>query len=222
MKKIDFILLSTLLLITFSAENSSAQFIVQLAPANGANGISGPTSGSYIMTWSSMPNAVSYQWINSNNHLCFYGCAGDTRTGITNDTNVIVYNIPVNEWRYWIVRAFLSNGDTTSSTGIFSFLPKGDGTNVSLFSIAPNPAKEYITVSVDWFSNPKLNKITYTVIDLYGKPIVANKEFTLTKAAFIRNEKHTLELPPLSPGIYFVIITLDINYQQFIENVIIY
>ncbi len=224
MKKNVYILLFVFFSLTFSAGKSFAQSVfppTQLAPANGTNGIRASASGSYIMIWSSLPNAVAYQWVNSNNHLCFLGCPGDTRTETTADTNTIVYNIPVNEWRYWIVRAFLSNGDTTASTPIFSFLPKKDGTETPLFSIVPNPAKEYITVSVDWFSNPQLNKIIYTVIDLYGKTLVANKEYVLAKDPFIRNEKHTLELPPLSPGIYSVIITLDYNNRQFIEKVVV-
>ncbi len=215
----------TIILLLILAGNNIAnaqQAPMQLAPANGATGINGPVSGSYIMTWSSVPNAISYQWVNSNNHLCFYGCAGDTRTGITNDTSVIIYYISDNEWRYWIVRAFLSNGDTTDAYLIFSFLPKKDSTEAPLFSISPNPAKDFITISLDWYSNSTLNKLSYTVIDFNGRTIAINKEITLVKNQFIRNEKHTLELSPLSPGIYFVIITLDTNFLQYIEKAIIY
>lgn len=212
-----------ILLVVLALNNISyAQLIpVQISPANGAKGNNGPVSGSYIMTWSSVPNAISYEWVNSNNPSCYFGCAGDTRTGQTNDTNAIVYYIPDNEWRFWIVRAFLSNGDTSGTNFIFSFLPQKDSMEAPVISITPNPAREFITISMDWYSNSTTNKLSYRVINMNGGIIAKNKEITLVKNQFIRNEKHKLDLPPLSPGIYFVIVTLDSNFLQYIEKVII-
>ncbi len=213
----------TILLVFLAVNNiTHAQLIpIQISPANGAKGNNGPVSGSYIMTWSSVPNAISYEWVNSNNPSCYFGCAGDTRSGITFDTSAIVYYIPDNEWRFWIVRAFLSNGDTTDTNLIFSFLPQKDSLEAPVISITPNPAREFVTISIDWYNNSTTNKLLYTVINMHGSIIANNKEITLVKNQFIRNEKHKLELPPLSPGIYFVIVTLDTNFIQYTEKVII-
>ena len=99
------ILHSLVFAVTLNAQNGNPP--MQLQPADGSLGLPGIVSGSWIMSWSSVPGVAYYQWVNSNNHLCFYGCAGDTRTENTSDTNGVVYYIPNQEYVIGLSAQFL-------------------------------------------------------------------------------------------------------------------
>ena len=213
---------SLITLLSFKTNAQNLNPPVQLQPPDGGLGLASPVSGAWIMTWSSVPDAAYYQWVNSNNHLCFYGCAGDTRTENTPDTNGVVYYIPNQEWRYWIVRAILTNGDTTGSSPIHSFRAMKSGAEeIPLFTLSPNPTHQFISLSAEWYINPKVNKLNISIYKIDGTVIIENRSLRLNKNIYIRKEQHQLDTPALNPGIYLVKITEDYTYQEYILKAVI-
>lgn len=214
------ILHSLVFAVTLNAQNGNPP--MQLQPADGSLGLPGIVSGSWIMSWSSVPGVAYYQWVNSNNHLCFYGCAGDTRSENTTDTNGVVYYIPNQEWRYWIVRAILTNGDTTSSSPIHSFrATKANVEDIPLFTISSNPSHQYISLSVEWYINPKVSKLNVNIYTIDGIIIEENISLLLNKNLFIRKEIHQLPTIALSKGIYIVRIADDATFQEYVLKAVV-
>ena len=66
-----------------------------LAPPNGGDGIPGPFDKSFSIHWAPYPNAQAYEYVMSDNPLCFAGCPGDTRQRVLADTFATEYNLQV-------------------------------------------------------------------------------------------------------------------------------
>jgi len=79
----------------------------------GGNGYNGSTPRSFIIQWDSVANTLYYEYVVSDNSLCFAGCTGDTRHDLVANNYGVESNLTLNKWYYWIVRAILKNGDTT-------------------------------------------------------------------------------------------------------------
>lgn len=192
----------------------------QLSPANGSNGVSGAVSNSFIIKWDTVSNAAYYQYVISNNHLCFNGCAGDTREGTTTNTSAILYNFPPNTWYYWIVRAVLTTGDTTASSGIWSFKTENSGEESSYISINQDPGSDKITVGIEWVVDPSVRELNYDIINEKGQQILMEQNIKLTKDPAIRQEWFPISSVAFQSGTYYFIFRTDFK-KEIIKKVII-
>jgi len=184
---------------------------VHLEPANGANGIPGPVTASFIMKWASFDSVLYYEYIVSDNPLCFEGCPGDTRQNTTPDTVATEYNFQEGKIYYWITRMYYLNGDTSSwSTIPSSFLAKTpDESNPDeIVNILPNPcAKENITFKIDWYINPKAREMNISIYSVFGFKI---SEYNIEKKN-TRYQEYKLNVASFSKGSYVAIFILDDN-----------
>lgn len=194
---------------------------MQLEPSNGSNGIAGSYSNSYLIKWDSVPNATYYEFVASDNHLCFNGCPGDTRTGKPGNTSAIIYNLPSNKWYYWIVRAYLNNGDTTNSSGIWSFRTVTSGNENPYITVSIDPLTDKINIGVEWVVEPDVQKIAYSVYTELGQEVIAEGKITLIRNEFIRQEWFPISSVALNPGTYLFKFTKDKNNQQIIIKVVV-
>ncbi len=195
-----------------------------LEPDNGANGISGPVTNSFIITWASVDSAASYEYIVSDNPLCFVGCPGDTRQQNVPDTTATEYNLQEGKMYYWITRVHLLNGDTSYWTGVpSSFLAKWtEKEKDEIIKVAPNPCiNKEVVINIDWAINPKAEEISIELFSVFGikvKEAVVQKEST-------RFQEVKIYLPAIKKGIYIAQFVIDDNpnnpNNRIVEKVII-
>ncbi len=184
---------------------------IHLEPVNGENGIPGPISGSFIIKWASVDSAIYYEYIVSDNPLCFEGCPGDTRQKTTPDTTATEYNLQEGKMYYWITRVYYLNGDTSYWSAIpSSFLAKTppEANPDEIVNILPNPcAKENITFKIDWYVNPKAREINISIYSVFGFKI---SEYNIEKEN-TRYQEHKLNVTSFTKGAYVALIILDDN-----------
>ena len=183
---------------------------IHLAPENGANGISGPITNSFIIKWASVDSAASYEYIMSDNPLCFDGCPGDTRKQNVPDTTATEYNLQEGKMYYWITRIHFLNGDTGYWSGVpSSFLAKWtEEEKDEIIKVAPNPCiNKEVILKIDWAINPKAKEISIELFSVYGikvKEAVVQKEST-------RFQEVKLHLQSIKKGIYIARFVIDDN-----------
>lgn len=197
-----------IVIFVFLCANSYAQ--QHLVPSNGENGKPGPITSSFVIKWASVDSAVQYEYIVSDNPLCFNGCPGDTRQKETSDTTATEYNLQEEKWYYWITRVYYLNGDTSYWSGISSFLaktppqPEPD----EIIKISPNPCpNNEVVLKIDWATNPNANEITASIYSLAG---IKLKEETIEKAGG-RYQDYLVSFPSLNKGTYIVVFVVDDN-----------
>lgn len=183
---------------------------VHLEPKNGANGISGFITNSFIIKWAAVDSAASYEYIMSDNPLCFEGCPGDTRQNFTLDTTATEYNLQEGKFYYWITRIYFLNGDTSFWSAVpSSFLARWvEKEKDEIIKVAPNPCinKEMI-LKIDWAINPRAKEISIELFSVFGikvKEAVVQKEST-------RFQEVKFNLSSLKNGIYIALIVIDDN-----------
>lgn len=184
--------------LTFS---SSAQ--IQIAPKNGDLGEPGSLEKSFLITWSSEPNAVKYEYLITDNPQCTEGCAGDTRQEVVNDTFKQLTSPPLQEntWYFWIVRVYINDSIADAWSTIFSFYTELPTPGTQILTLAGNPGRGNMNVTIDWTVNINLLAIETRIYNLNGT--LALPPFTFEKSS--SNLRYdTLELPTaqLSRGIY--------------------
>lgn len=103
---------------------SSVHAQTHLEPENGGDGLPGIVTGSFTIKWATVDSFSIYEYIMSDNPLCFTGCPGDTRQKKTISNSVTEFNLQEDVWYYWITRVYYLDGDTSYWSGISSFLAK--------------------------------------------------------------------------------------------------
>jgi len=192
---------------------------LQISPTNGSNGVSGTASNSFIIQWDTVPNAAYYEWVISNSHLCFKGCAGDTRDGTTVNTSAVSFNFPPNSWYYWIVRAILTTGDTTGSSPIFSFRTVSSENENPYITLSVDAASDKINIGVEWVIEPQVKELTYDLYTEAGQKIISAEKIKLKQDQAIRQEWYPITSISLQPGNYVFVFTRDINNQQITKKI---
>lgn len=185
----------------------------QLSPPNGSAGNSGAVSNSFIIRWDTVPNAAFYQYVISDNHLCFKGCAGDTREGTIGNTSAISYNFPPNRWYYWIVRAILTTGDTTASSGIWSFRTESSDKEAPYITVSLDAPSDKVSIGIEWTIQPDVKKLTYEVLNEAGQKIITNEIIILKQDLAIRQEWFPISVASLQAGTYYFIFTTEFKKQ---------
>ena len=81
--------IALLLGIGLCAQTAQAQ--QHVSPRNGAKGVPGPFIHSFVIEWEAVPGAIGYEYVLSDNPLCFAGCPGDTRQERVTNTFAVEY-----------------------------------------------------------------------------------------------------------------------------------
>ena len=186
---------------------------IHLYPKEGEKGISGPVPRSFVVGWQHFEGAVNYQYVVSDNPLCFSGCAGDTREGFVADSFVVEFNLEPNRWYYWITRIHFANGDSSAWTLISSFFTEGPEDQARILAVAPNPvAGDQIKLRVDWGLNPDAQKIQLKLFNQQGHLV---RDELIAKESFVlRFEEVQLPIDDLPSGIYHLRVLVDDNLNN--------
>lgn len=178
-------------------------------PENGGNGISWRYNKSFVITWEAVENAVAYEYVISDNPLCFRGCSGDTRYAMVKDTVAISFEMQDNKWYYWTTRV-ITETDTSYWSEISSFLTSVPENGPQLFTVFPNPLQtgEPLQISVDWFSNPRAREIEVTLYDTRGN-LLSKEKYNKSKGP-VRFESFEIR-SKVPPGNYIAIFIIDDN-----------
>lgn len=177
-------------------------------PVDGGLGEPGPNARSFIVGWHQVPGAVGYEYVMTDNFLCFSGCAGDTREAIVQDTFTIEYELLSDKQYYWVTRVHFENGETgpwSLISEFWSWTPPVE----PILLIAPNPVVGEMSVNLDWGANPDADLLEVTILNLEGKIVIPVQE--LRPASIIRKEQLVLEEISLPPGFYFIRIIAKAN-----------
>lgn len=176
---------------------------VHVAPANGADGIPGVVPKSFIIEWAPVQGAIAYEYVMSDNPLCFTGCPGDTRQQVVQATTATEYNLQTDIWYYWITRILLETGDTTEWTLISSFFASTPESKGNIIELSQHPSTgENINFKIDWGINPNATEIELGLYTISGQPL-RNWVFKKTSNG-IRFEDVWVPRESLASGIYLI------------------
>ena len=209
MKTLQFCL--SLILVSFLAVPFYGQ--IHIYPNDGQAGVPGPVPRSFVIGWQHFEGAVNYQYVVSDNPLCFSGCAGDTREGFVADSFVVEFNLEPNRWYYWITRIHFASGDSSAWTLISSFFTEGPEDQARILTVAPNPvAGDQVRLRVDWGLNPDARKIQLKLFNQQGNLV---KNGLIAKESFVlRFEDVQLPIDDLPSGIYHLRVLVDDNLNN--------
>lgn len=172
-------------------------------PPNDSAGVPGVVPNSYVISWSSLPNAIGYSYVVSDNPLCFSGCSGDTREAFVRDTNAVEFNLQINHRYYWIIQARYAENDSSGWSLIYSFTTSETDFTRRMISPAPNPIEEQvIRLRIDWAQNPKAQSVFLTLISPTGQQI--REENFPEQRNSIRYGEIAWPAQDLSPGRYII------------------
>ena len=172
-------------------------------PDNGKAGVHGTIPGSYVISWRSLPEAVGYEYVLSDNPQCFEGCAGDTRQEFVRDTAAIEFNLAPNKFYYWILRTYFANGDTSEWTLIYSFTTEETDFNRRMIVAAPTRVEDdVLRLRLDWAQYPEANFVDLELVSLDGKATGGLSYRTQRRLS--RYQTIEWPLPHLGPGTYLV------------------
>ncbi len=177
---------------------------IQRLPVNGGNGYNGSTPRSFLIQWDSLAEATHYEYVMSDNSLCFAGCSGDTRNDQVAGTYAVESNMVLNKWYYWIVRAFMENGDTTYFSPIHSFytFPRPEDAR-TYFTLSPNRVEEeHTNILVAWTIDPQINSFEYHVFNMFGETVKASPTLLVKKNELEQTETFSVDLEGLRTGLY--------------------
>ncbi len=167
-------------------------------PEDGATDV--PNEGA-VFTWQEIKGVEHYEM--QYDTLNTFATATSIIT--PNDTNKIVLNLPQWETGYhWRVRAIHSK-DTSGFSPVFSFnaIPVGieEKDNFMKFSVYPNPASDFVSISLNATKGGILNLEVYSIV---------GKRVDLVNYGQVNgNELLNYSLDKLERGSYFLVLDLD-------------
>lgn len=177
-------------------------------PDNGEEGIPGTIPNSYVISWQTLPDATGYEYIVSDNPLCFEGCAGDTRQAFVRDTLAIEFNLAPQRRYYWIIRTYLKDGDTTEWSLIYSFNTSQTDFERRMIQPAPSLVEDgVLRFRLDWAQNPRANTLDIKLIGPSGRLLLTRR--VQNDETLIRYQNLSWPLPQLGPGTYLVMATVS-------------
>lgn len=205
MKSHAVILFSTLVYLALTLVSTKAVGQKHLAPEDGANGIPWAYDRSFVISWKKGQNDDRYQYLITDNPLCYYGCSGDTRTGVVSDTFAISFNSKKEKWYYWITRT-ISKGDTSRWSGRSSFYANEIERGADLVKIWPNPLPRdrSLQFEADWNVNQRVQKVRVEVFDMQGRKIL---DKWMTRQPGVRFQYFEMNNSELSGGMNIISMT---------------
>ncbi|MEX0747660.1 MAG: hypothetical protein WD275_06640 [Rhodothermales bacterium] len=179
-----------------------------LSPTHGGDGVPGTFPHSFVISWESVPRAIAYEYVLSDNPQCFSGCPGDTRQAFVSGTTAIEFNLQEDTWYYWITRVHFEGGDVGVWTNISSFLARTPNISSGIASVSPNPSTDQISVHVDWGIEPVARFVEMTLFDLLGRRVVGPLRLEKSSPRF---EVFRITPGGLASGIYVARFVADGN-----------
>ncbi|MDP5170915.1 MAG: T9SS type A sorting domain-containing protein [Bacteroidia bacterium] len=193
------------------------------SPTNMALGVPGPAARSFVIAWHPAPGAVAYEYILTDNFLCFAGCAGDTRQRMSTDTTAIEYELLIDKQYYWVTRVHFANGEIgpwSLISEFWSYTPD----LMPILQVAPNPVEEDFRVLLDWGANEDVDFLRVRMISLDGQ-LVYGPVMIRPETAFSRMETLVWEEVDLPPGQYFLQVEAESNsglkFQNMVSKILI-
>lgn len=182
-----------------------------LAPQSGSDGIPGNVANSFVIKWAVEAGAVDYEYVMSNNRLCFETCPGDTRQHKTGgDTSAIEYDLIADRWYYWITRVIFENGETSDWSPISNFFTQTPESQELIATVAPNPIRDKILqLNIDWAVDINARSLTVQLLNLNGQFI--GERFQIDKQ-LERFQRISVPLFAVPAGTY--LLQINVGKQQ--------
>lgn len=182
-------------------------------PDQGEKGVPGAVHNSFVIGWGGIEGAKAYQYVLSDNPLCFSGCSGDTREKFTEDTVAVEYNMQPDTWYYWITRIIYTKGDTSEWSLISSFFAENpEDSRAKLVSIAGNPVSgPELPLRFDWGLNPEASQVKLKLMDLNGNIL---RNVLVTRSTGVRFENREIPFEELAPGLYILDVVISGNLNN--------
>lgn len=189
---------------------------IHLAPQSGSDGIPGSVANSFVIKWAAEAGAVDYEYVMSNNRLCFETCPGDTRQQKTGgDTTAIEYDLINDRWYYWITRVIYENGEVSDWSPISNFFTQTPEDQEKIATIAPNPIpNKTLHLNIDWAVNINARSLNVQILNLNGQFI--GEAFQIEKQ-LERFQRFSVPLAFVPAGTYLLQIAVD-EQQNEVSN----
>jgi hypothetical protein len=172
-------------------------------PESGGDGTPARAEGAFVIGWKSYPGAIAYEYVLTNNFLCFIGCAGDTRHFTVTDTFAIEYELIPETWYYWITRMHFADSVASDWTAISNFYtPRFEDQEPLIWY--PNPVSgDEVFMKVDWTAEPEAVRAVARLLSTDGRQIAASAAMTQS-AGELRFSETRLGLEGVGPGMYLL------------------
>ncbi len=192
-------------------------------PENMGLGIPGPQLRSFVIAWHPVPGAVAYEYVLSDNFLCFAGCVGDTREAVVSDTFALERELLPDKQYYWITRAHFADslGPWSLISWFWSYTPLPS----PLVQVVPNPVEgQMMMVQVDWAGNELADQVAVSVVDQQGKTVAGPWQWAPVSGVS-RLETRELDKSQLPPGLYFLVSEASsrsgLTFRKSVQKVLI-
>lgn len=191
-----------------------------LAPQSGSDGVPGSVANSFVIKWAEDAGAIDYEYVMSNNRLCFETCPGDTRQQKTGgDTSAIEYDLIADRWYYWITRVIFENGEVSDWSPISNFYTKTPENQIKIATIAPNPIHDKILrLNIDWAVDINARNLNIQLLNLNGQYI--GESFQIEKQ-LDRFQNISVPISFASSGTYLLQINLDEQQNEAAKQFIL-
>lgn len=177
-------------------------------PVDKGLGEPGPKARSFVIGWHPVPGVAGYEYVLTDNFLCFAGCAGDTRNEIIQDTFTIEYELLIDRQYYWVTRVHFENGETGPWSLISEFWAWTPPVE-PILQVAPNPVVGPFQVRLDWGANPDADLLSVTILNTEGRIMSSPREIRTN--SLLRKDTQIWEDIDLSPGVYILLIEARSN-----------
>lgn len=171
-------------------------------PENMGLGIPGPQLRSFVIAWHPVPGAVAYEYVLTDNFLCFSGCVGDTREAVVSDTFALERELLPDKQYYWITRAHFADslGPWSLISWFWSYTPPP----APLVQVVPNPVEGPMLVQVDWAGNELADQVLVHMTDQQGRTVAGPWQWE-PASGVSRLETREPDRSQLPPGLYFLV-----------------
>jgi hypothetical protein len=120
-------------------------------------------------------------------------------------------NLIPEKWYYWIVRAYLKDGDTTVFSAIHSFYtrPRPEDQR-SFFTLSPNLISNgEMYIQTVWNIDPGIYSFSYKIYNSGGDILISSEQNILSQSELMEIELFPVSLYSLRTGIYFIEISTN-------------
>ncbi|MFK7972276.1 MAG: hypothetical protein AB8F95_18040 [Bacteroidia bacterium] len=144
-----------------------------IAPPKGGNGVPGVVEGSFIIRWAPVPGAIGYEYVLTNNELCFANCPGDTRQEVVTSTEAVEYSLADSTFYFWITRVIFAAGDTSEWTGNPNYFLATTPDRSRPLAVASREGADAqeLRFRLDWSALADAESITLELLDMQGKVV---------------------------------------------------
>jgi hypothetical protein len=174
-----------------------------LGPIDGRPGTPGTVPGSFLINWEDIPDAIGYEYVLTNNELCFANCPGDTRMAVVQSSEAIEYDLMDSTFYFWITRIIYGEGDTSAWTLPSYFLATApDLSRPVIVTSSTEPGT--LRVRLDWSALAAVESVWFEVLDFQGKTVAINKEKIRRQGVGRRFTFETMQAPSVQAGNYIL------------------